>query len=267
MTLTWCRQIGCGLPMVLYFIWRRADWRGLRDRQLLKLLAVCVVGLGGNALLFNIGLQYATPSATQVMGQLGPVLMLLGAVFIFKESFTRQQWLGAAAIMAGLLLFFHDRLGDLVGMTAYGIGMVILAIAPLFWASYALAQKRLSGRLGTQQVLVVAYVIGTFVFLPMAKPGAVAGLGPVGWLLLVGLIGLYMASYITLGGAMARWEASRVSAMITLTPLFTLGFSQMVVLVAPGAITVERTDLLSLLGALMVVGGSLLIALPRRRYA
>src|SRR5690606_33084287 len=105
------------------------------------------------------------------------------------------------------------------------------------------------------------------VLLPAADVPSVIALNTLGVSLLVGVIALYMLSYIALGAAMTHWEASRVSAMITLTPLFTLIFSERVVLIALAYRAAESDDLLSLCGAAMVVGGSFLAAMPRRRYA
>jgi len=267
MTLAWTRQIGCGVLMAAYFAWRRdIRWRALRSRTVLGLVAICIVGMTMNALLFNIGLKHATPSATQVMGQLGPVLVLIGAVLIFKESFTRQQWFGAVLSVSGLALFFHDHVHDLLQMSSYGFGMVMLLIAPLFWASYALSQKRLGGLLDSQQVLMLSYAVGSVVLLPFSAVDKVALLDVVGWWLLVGVIAVYIFSYIALGTAMAHWEASRVSAMITVTPLFTLVFGHLLGWFFPGYLAVEVHDLLSWGGALLVVVGSFLAAMPRRRY-
>jgi drug/metabolite transporter (DMT)-like permease len=265
MTLVWCRQIGCGLLMVAYFLVRRdISWRALRERSVIGLVAICAVGLTVNALLLFIGLQYATPSATQVLGQLGPVLVLLGAVLIFKESFTRQQWFGAAVVVSGLVIFFHDHLTEMFGRSDYSFGVLVLTIAPIFWASYALAQKRIAGRLGAQQVLMIAYLLGTFALLPLSSPARVLELNNMALLLLLAIIGVYILSYMALGTAMLHWEASRVSAMITLTPLFTLMFTHVIAVIFPGYLQPERHDLLSWGGAALVVGGSFLAAMPRR---
>jgi drug/metabolite transporter (DMT)-like permease len=267
LTLTWVRQIGCGVLMAAYFLLRRdISWAALRQRDVQVLVAICVVGLTVNAVLLFIGLQYATPSASQVLGQLGPVLVLVVAVLIFKESFTRQQWFGAAVVISGLIIFFHDHLREIFSMGEYGFGVLLLSIAPLFWASYALAQKRLGGRLGTQQVLMISYAAGTFVLLPLSEPARLLTLDGVALLLLAAIIGVYICSYLALGTAMAHWEASRVSAMITLTPLFTLVFSHLIAMLFPGYLQPERHDALSWGGAGLVVVGSLLAALPRRRY-
>jgi drug/metabolite transporter (DMT)-like permease len=267
LTLAWCRQIGCSVLMGGYFLWRRdIGWQALRTPQVIGLVTVCTLGLTVNSVLFNIGLQYATPSATQVLGQLGPVMVLIGAVVIFKESFTRQQWFGATLVIVGLGVFFHDRIVDLLQMSSYGFGMLILLIAPLFWSAYALAQKRLSGALGSQQVMLLSYLVGSGVLLPWSSVPALAALNTSGWWLLGGVIIVYLLSYISLGVAMANWEASRVSALMPLTPLFTLWFGHLLTVFLPDYLAAEQHDALSWFGAAVVVTGSLLAALPRRRY-
>jgi drug/metabolite transporter (DMT)-like permease len=267
MTVTWFRHIGCAVPMAAWFLWRRPDWRGLRRADTRRLVTICVVGLSGNALLFNLGLQYASPGAAHVIGQLGTVITLVGGVFIFRESFTRQQWLCACGILLGLALFFHNRFADVIALTSTGVGLILLALAPLLWAAYALAQKGIGGHLGSQQVLTLTYLFGTLVFLPIATPSDLLDVDGTGWFLLVAMTVLYMGSYMALGRAMISWESSRVSAILTVTPLLTLTFSHLVLVLVPDYMAHETTDPLSLLGALLVVGSSLRIALPRRRYS
>ncbi len=267
MTLAWCRQVGCGALLAGFFLWRRdIRWQALRARRVVGLVAICAFAMTMNALLFNIGLEHAAPGAAQVMVQLGPILVLVGAVLLFRESFTRQQWLGAAVTVVGLGLFFHGHVSDVLNLSSYGFGMLVLLIAPLFWATYVLVQKRLSGALGSQQVLMIAYLVGAMVMLPFSALPRVAVLSVSGWCLMVGAVAIYIISYVTLGAAMARWEASSVSAMITLAPLFTLGFSHALDVFFPGHLAVERHDLLSWGGAALTVVGSFLAALPRRRY-
>lgn len=265
-TLAWCRQVGCGALMTTYFLCRRdISWAALRDSSVLGLVAVCAIGMAANTLLVFIGLQYARPSAAQVIGQLGPIAVLLGAVFIFKESFTRQQWFGAAVVVSGLAIFFHDSLFDMFARNEAGFGMLILAIAPLFWAAYALAQKRIGRRLDSQQVLVIAYVLGTFALLPAATPTRVAELDTLALLLVGVVIAVNIISYVALGTALLHWEASKVSVMITLTPLFTLIFSHLIAAIFPTYLAPENYDLLSWGGAVLVIAGSLVTAMPLRR--
>ncbi|SQD01253.1 transporter [Escherichia coli] len=57
------------------------------------------------------------------------------------------------------------------------------------------------------------------------------------------------------GEAMARWQAAQVSAIITLTPLFTLFFSDLLSLAWPDFFARPMLNLLGYLGAFVVVCG------------
>ena len=63
---------------------------------------------------------------------------------------------------------------------------------------------------------------------------------------------------------MTHWEASRVSAVITVTPLLTLFFVFVSNVFFPGFIQTEPLDWLNWLGAVLVVSGSTLAAMGNR---
>ena len=71
-------------------------------------------------------------------------------------------------------------------------------------------------------------------------------------------------AYGSFGFAMTHWEASRVSAVITVAPLLTLLFVFLSNVLYPGFIQTEPLDWLNWLGAVFVVGGSTLAAMGNR---
>ena len=93
----------------------RRSCRGSRGagRAALALLAVATLTLIGNYVLYLVALDHATPSVTQVVIQLAPLMLLVGGVLVFREPFGRAQWVGFAVLAAGLLLFFNERLPEL----------------------------------------------------------------------------------------------------------------------------------------------------------
>lgn len=82
-------------PSIAYF--RKARW--------LVLLAIATGGLFGNFILFSSSLQYLSPTASQVIGQLSPVGMMIASVFILKEKMRGTQVIGAIMLLSGLVLF------------------------------------------------------------------------------------------------------------------------------------------------------------------
>ena len=71
-----------GLGAILAVKKRLPPLRVFRKPRWLILLAVATAGLFGNFILFSSSLQYLSPTASQVIGQLSPVGMMVASVFI-----------------------------------------------------------------------------------------------------------------------------------------------------------------------------------------
>ncbi|MRF64784.1 EamA family transporter, partial [Staphylococcus epidermidis] len=69
-----------------------------------------------------------------------------------------------------------------------------------------------------------------------------------------------------LAEAMARWQAAQVSAIITLTPLFTLFFSDLLSLAWPDFFARPMLNLLGYLCAFVVVAGAMYSAIGHRLW-
>jgi drug/metabolite transporter (DMT)-like permease len=72
-------------------------------------------------------------------------------------------------------------------------------------------------------------------------------------------------AYGSFGLAMSHWESSRVSAILPLAPLLTLLFAYALNRWTAASIPTEPMDWLGMLGALLVVGGSAVAALPKHQ--
>jgi drug/metabolite transporter (DMT)-like permease len=226
------------------------------------LLAIALFGLVANYILYLIALEHATPTVNQTVIQLSPLCLLLGGLVLFKERFTRRQWLGFAILLPGLVLFFNDRLPELADLSGgLGLGVVLLVCAAVVWAAYALAQKQLLKSLNSQQILLLLYVGAVVVLMPVSNPGEIRGLAPLPMWMLVFSCANTLVAYGAFAEALEHWEVSRVSAVLALAPLFTLLGMWLVETFTPGLIEPERLNSLSIAGALLVVTGSALTAL------
>lgn len=266
-TLTWYRFLAAALALGAYLHQRRRlpPLTSLRKRSLLLLL-IGSLGLVGNYVLYLVGLFRVTPETAQMVIQLAPMFLLLGGLIFFGEQFEAIQWVGLAVLTGGLMLFFHDHLEELFSARgSYAIGVFIIIAAALVWAVYALAQKRLLTDLASEQILLVIYAAAVLVLLPVVVVQQVANLTSLGWLLLFFSCANTVIAYGCFAEALAHWEASRVSAVLAVTPLVTLTAMYLVGRNFPGFMSAQRITLLSLVGALLVVVGSMLAALGRRR--
>ena len=147
------------------------------SRRIWLLLALAITGLTSNYVLYLVALSHTTPSVAQIVIQLAPVFLLLGGLFVFRETFSTRQWAGFALLMLGLVLFFNRRLPELLNLsTDTGLGTALLVLAAIVWAVYGLAQKQLTEHLRPQQILWLVYLGAVLVLFPAASIGTVRDL-------------------------------------------------------------------------------------------
>lgn len=254
-----------GLGIVLAWRGKLPPLRLFRRRRWLLLLLLATAGLVGNFLLFSTSLQYLSPTTSQVIGQLSPVGLMFASVLILKEKMRGTQLAGALLLLCGLLMFFNTSLIDIfTRLTDYTWGVILGVCASMVWVCYGVTQKILLRRLAAQQILLLLYILCVIALLPVAQLSALWQL--TSWqlacLLFCGLNTL--VSYGALAEAMARWQAAQVGALVTLTPLFTLLFSDVLWLLWPQIFSHTVLNGLAYLGAVVVVCGAMYSAIGHR---
>ena len=216
-------------------------------------------------MLYLIALDHTTPSVTQVVIQLAPLLLLVGGVFVFGERFARLQWIGFIVLGAGLVLFFNDRLPELARPTeGLGLGVVLIVAAAVSWAIYGLAQKQLLGHFTAQQVLWMIYVGATVLLLPATAPAEILDLDGMQLGMLAFCCANTIAAYGAFGEALYHWDLSRVGAVLATAPLFTIGAMWAIERSGLALVAAEGLNVLAIAGALAVVAGSMTCALAAR---
>jgi drug/metabolite transporter (DMT)-like permease len=234
----------------------------LKSAKLLALTLAAGLLLTGNYGFYILGLERTSAEATQVMIQLAPMLLLLAGLWLFKETFSTQQWLGVFAFALGLLLFFERQISQLLfDFGDYGLGLVFIIMSAIFWTGYAIIQKYLLNDFQSSETMLILYWIGSLVFLPLSDFSTMGQLNSLQWVALL-FCGLNtLIAYGCFAEAMAHLEASRVSAIIAITPLFTIAIAQLLPI---GDMPVEPLTGLSILGAILVVSGSITTAIAKK---
>lgn len=264
-TITWYRFLVASVLLGIFEIWRRG-FRSVRrcTAFTIGLLLFAAVFLSGNYVIYLAGLDRLTPGTAQVVIQLAPVFLMLGGVTIFRERFTGIQTAGLSILMVGLILFFNQRFRELLQqLSDYTIGVLLIVVAALSWAAYGLAQKQLLRTLPSGTVLLVIYLLGTIVFLPTAEPAQLMEMNAVEIGLLAFAALNTLVAYGCFAESLQHWAASRTGAVLAATPLLTLLAVEAGAVVFPRTISPEQLNAAAMIGALLVVGGSVLCALGK----
>ncbi len=264
-TLTWFRFLLSFVLLAIYL--------GVRNQlpkippvrsPTFKLLAIAIFFLAINYLLFVQGLAQTSANNAEVLIQIAPVVFGLAAITFFKEKYTLQQWIGFGVLTLGFSIFFHEQLNNLLtAPKTYLIGSGLLVIAAIAWAIYALAQKQLLQKLSSFSIMLFIYGGCSLLFTPLAKPQLIFAMSPFSLVALVFCGFNTLVAYGAFAEALEHWQASKVSAVLALAPIVTLVSVDLGSKIAPQVIKPENLTFLAIIGAIMVVSGSMAIALGK----
>ncbi|MDJ0677215.1 MAG: DMT family transporter [Calothrix sp. MO_167.B42] len=229
-----------------------------------KLLAIAIVFLAVNYICFVKGLALTSPGNAEVIMQLAPILLGAGGLFVFQESYTRLQWLGVSVFILGLILFFNQQLTNLITTpSTYLFGSGLVVVGAVAWATYALAQKQLLRSLSSTHIMIIIYGGCALILTPFANINTIFSLN-IFYSLILLFCGLNtLIAYGAFAESLEHWEASRVSAVIACAPIITLISVDTVSAIAPNLMKPEHLTFIGILGAILVVSGSITVALGK----
>jgi drug/metabolite transporter (DMT)-like permease len=172
--------------------------------------------------------------------------------------------MGVGVLVTGFIGFFYDQLKVVAANSdKYISGSIMLIVAGISWAVYALIQKQLLTKLDSTHIMWVIYGACGLLFGIMAKPQTLMQLNSIEWIALI-FCGLNtVIAYGAFAESLQHWEASRVSAILALAPIFTIVSMSIAAWLAPGLVAPEHITSLGLLGAILVVTGSISISLGK----
>lgn len=266
-TLTWYRFLAAGLVSGTWLVasGRVRRYAGV-SRTGWVLLCVAALALTSNYVFYLLGLARTSPGNIQVIIQLGPVFLALGAMLIYGERYTAAQWIGFITLLGGLGLFFRDQLAALAGdIHIYAGGVVLIVLAAAVWAAYALAQKQILSELSSPLIMLFIYAGAVVLLAPFAAPAQLFALDWVHALAVAYCAFNTLAAYAAFSEALNHWEASRVGAILALTPLGTLLVVELLSGAWPAYVEPETISLVGIVGAVIVVVGSMTTSLGSRR--
>jgi drug/metabolite transporter (DMT)-like permease len=188
--------------------------------------------------------------------------VLFGSLLFFKEPFGFRRWIGFVVLASGLALFFNQRFDELLGgVNDLTIGIMLLVGAALGFATFALCQKLLLSSVSSTAIMFPLFLTGALLFTPVSQPMDLIQLHGTDIALLIACAVSTLISFMAYSTAMRHLETSRVSVVTATAPLFTISGMAILAWLAPDRFQGESLNTASLVGAGMVVTGSMLSSL------
>ena len=143
---------------LLYF--KEGKLPRVSKKQLLLLFGMGLTGITAYNLLFFYGLVHTEAGRGSLITAINPLLVALGAAFMFKERFTVIQLIGFILCICGVILIITK--GDFASLLETGIGVGELAfIGTAFsWAAYTLIGRFMINQLSSLAIITYASSIG-----------------------------------------------------------------------------------------------------------
>ncbi len=257
--IVWFRFAAAFLVIfIIHAVKRPGDLRILARPPLL--LIVAAAALGFNYLFILIGVDYTSPNTVQIVIQFGPILLAVSGFLIYRERIDLSKVAGFTLALGGLAVFYSQQSSILIGDLAnFNAGFFWTLLAAVGWALYAVIQKRLVQDRAANQLNLVIYGLPVLMFMFFVDFRAFLSISAASWGVLVFLVINTLVAYTAIALALKYAEANIVSIVITVNPILTFIFMEVIKRLEVTWIEKERFVLVSYIGAAMVLTGAAII--------
>ena len=248
--------IGAAVLLAAAFLTGQPPRLAAIRRQLLP-LALSGAFIGINWILLFEAYRYTTVSIATIAYYTSPVLVVLAAPLVLRESFSAAKLVGVLAAAAGTLLLTGT--GGAAGPDPVR-GVLLGLGAAVFYAAVILTNKFISGLSGLErtgtQLAFAAITLAPYLLVTRPAPTGRMTAAALLCLAVVGLIHTGFA-YLLYFSAMAELPGQTIALLGYLDPLSALLFSALLLR--------ERLAPLQLAGAALVLAGALFGELWQRK--
>jgi drug/metabolite transporter (DMT)-like permease len=204
-----------GIVTLAVVVWRTGAKFPVRP-DLLRLLGVGIVGFG-----VSIGAQFVgTDKSNALNGTLvtsaSPAFILVFAALILRERLTVQRIAAVTLATIGVVVIVDLSKADFSSETF--VGNAILALAAVTWGLYSVLVRRVSARIDTLMVTLLAFLGGLMLTIPAAL--LELPLRPIGDINLWIILGILYLGVISTAAAMWLWNRAFALVDASVASLF-----------------------------------------------
>ena len=255
LTIVWMRFVVAFMVLwTILFFKERTALKILRKPPLLAIVAA--VGLAFNYIGYIKGLDLTSPSNTQVVIQLAPLLLIVVGLVIYREKVSAQQALGFIVALFGFGIFYRDQISHLLGSPDnYNAGVVWVVAAALSWVLFASLQKSLVQKFHAQGLNLLIYLIPGILILPWVDFKVIASFSWTIWSLMIFLGLNTLLAYGAIAEAFRFLPANKVGIIVTINPIITIVTMGLLTSIGVSWIEPERISVYGILGAVLILVG------------
>lgn len=229
-------------------------WLLPAPRPIWRMVVVCQLIGGANFALMFMGLKTASPSAASIVVQLGVPMTTVLSMFMLGEQVRWRRGIGMVLTFLGAVVVMWNPAG--LSMSA---GLWLVAAAALTGSLGAVMMKQMEGVKPLQFQAWVGFTSA----LPLLGVSALGEHGQwaaalhAGWPFLAAVLFsalvVSVLAHTTYYGLIQKYEATLISPLTLLTPLFTIILGVLV--------THDHFDARMAIGATLALAGVLIVAL------
>jgi drug/metabolite transporter (DMT)-like permease len=167
-TLTFIRW-SVAVCVMLPFAWKElsAQWPTIR-REWKVVAWLGFWGTGLHNLFAYVGLQYTTATNGVMLNSAIPILIILLAWAVYRDTITRWQVLGVGISLAGVLAILTRGDPQALASLTMNKGDLIVLGGMVFWAAYTVFLRMKPPDLSGLALLASCAVVGVLILLPLA---------------------------------------------------------------------------------------------------
>jgi drug/metabolite transporter (DMT)-like permease len=222
-------------------------------------LVLAGVALGIDFVLFTYGVHLTSAASAGLLVNFGQVANIVLARLVLGEDLTARRLVGAALTFAGVILVATATGGSDSAGSGSLTGNVLIMVAGVTWATYAVAQRRAARRSNVSQLLSPIFVVATLVSaLALVLPGAwhdPGGARPTAMLLAAVAVST-VAPYLLYSHGQELLDVVVLTIVLASTPVFAVALSW---LILGDVITWQMVA-----GGVVILAGIMVVALERR---
>ena len=189
-----------------------------------SLLLLSLIGIPINQFLYLYGIKYTIASNGALLYAMTPVFVLLLSRWIVQERMTVQKIIGVAIAFIGVSIVIFEKGIDF--SSEYFFGNVLILIAVIAWAFYAVLGKKMITRYGSFHISALTMIFGAILFSPFGIYVSIGydfstiALPEISALLYLAL-GTSVVGYVLWYYAIGKIETTKVAVFQNMQPVLT----------------------------------------------